>query len=63
MFPQAALNPGYLPTTNKVPSASPQRTAARRASFMRVVSAAMPNDIGKFKQIKVTIQRSIIGNH
>ena len=34
-------------------------TVARRSSFVRVDTAAMPGDMGKFKQIKLTIQRSI----
>ena len=36
-----------------------QCTVARRTFFVRVDISAIPGDISKFKQIKLTIQRSI----
>ncbi len=46
-----------FPTTH---DAYAQRTAARRSAFVRVDVAALPGEMGEFKQIKLTIQRSII---
>ena len=57
-LPCAPDNSSRLEKCRTIPRDA-QSTVARRSSFVRVDIAAMPVEIGKFKQIKLTIQGSI----